>query len=229
MAATVAAPPRFAVIMPAYNEAGNIVRAITNVREVFPEADVIVINDGSRDDTGSLARAAGAITLELPHNLGIGGAVQTGYTFAAEHKYTLVARLDGDGQHDPHYLLALLGPIMRGEADVVVGSRFVGPTDNQTEEAYRASFSRASGIRFFAWLVSLIIQQPVTDTTSGFQVCTADVTRFLSAHCPTDYPEVEMLAALGRAGYRIREVPVEMRRRKQADRPSRPCDQPTTL
>ena len=201
-----------AVIIPAYNEAGNIERTVREVRSILPESDVIVINDASRDATSALARQAGALVLDLPFNLGIGGAVQTGYTFAAAHGYTLIARLDGDGQHDPAQLAGLIAPVRDGEVDIAIGSRFIG-APRADGDHYRASLVRGGGIRLFANLVSLIIQQRVTDTTSGFQVCNAAVASFLGEHCPCDYPEVEMVAALGRSGYRIREIPVQMRRR----------------
>jgi glycosyltransferase involved in cell wall biosynthesis len=204
---------RLAVIMPAFNEAGNIERSVREVREAMPHADVIVINDGSTDDTARVARAAGAAVLDLPHNLGIGGAVQTGYKFATEHGYSIVARLDGDGQHDPRQLAQLLEPVLRGEVDIAIGSRFVNQGGTGDGETYRASRLRGVGIVYFARLVSLIIQQRVTDTTSGFQVCNASVARFFSRNFPCDYPEVEAIAVLGRMGYRIREVPVQMRRR----------------
>jgi glycosyltransferase involved in cell wall biosynthesis len=150
--------------------------------------------------------------MDLPHNLGIGGAVQTGYKFAIERRYRLIARIDGDGQHDATLLPTLMAPVLAGEADVVIGSRFVGDADD-VEERYHASPTRSGGILFYARLVSLIIGQRVTDTTSGFQVCNADVAAFFSREFPCDYPEVEMVAALGRAGYRIHEVPVYMRKR----------------
>ena len=203
---------RVAIIMPAYNEAGNMGRAVRDARAAAPDADIVVINDGSTDATSQLAREAGALVIDLPYNLGIGGAVQTGYKYAAERGYRVVARLDGDGQHDPTQLAALLEPVASGRVDVAIGSRFVDG-EARTDDCYRASFTRAMGIRMFAHLVSWIIGQRVTDTTSGFQVCNADVAAYSARNFPTDYPEVEMIAVLVRAGYRICEVPVRMRRR----------------
>jgi glycosyltransferase involved in cell wall biosynthesis len=143
--------------------------------------------------------------------LGIGGAVQTGYKVATEHGYSIFARLDGDGQHDPQQLARLLEPVLRGEADIAIGSRFVVRGGARDGGAYRAS--RLRGIVYFARLLSLIIQQRVTDTTSGFQVCSASVARNFRRNFPCDYPEAEAIAVLGRMGYRICEVPVQMRRR----------------
>jgi glycosyltransferase involved in cell wall biosynthesis len=204
---------KLAIIMPAYNEAGNITRAVRDAVAAVPGADVIVINDGSTDATSPLACEAGAFVIDLPYNLGIGGAVQTGYRFVAMHGYHLVARLDGDGQHDPAQLASLIEPVMTGHVDIAIGSRFVVNDVAAGKEGYRASPFRAIGIWVFARLVSLIIGQRVTDTTSGFQVCNADAAAFFARDFPSDYPEVEMIAASCRAGYRICEVPVTMRKR----------------
>jgi glycosyltransferase involved in cell wall biosynthesis len=202
------------MIMPAYNESGNIQRVVTDVSGAIPNASIIVINDGSTDATGALARQAGAIVIDLPFNLGIGGAVQTGYKFAVTHGYRYVARLDGDGQHDPTHLMRLMEPLVSGQADIVIGSRFAGDAGVAGDESYRATTWRTIGIRLFAYLVSLIVRQRVTDTTSGYQVCNADAAAFFARNFPRDYPEVEMITAACRAGYRIKEVPVTMRWRK---------------
>ncbi len=200
-------------IIPAYNEAAYIGQVIGQVRQHLPLADILVINDGSTDATPQAARQAGAYVINLPYNLGIGGAVQAGYLFAWEQGYQVVVRLDGDGQHDPAQLAKLLQPLNRGEADVVIGSRYVaGP-------GYQASRWRAVGIRLFAGLVSLITGQRFTDTTSGFQAVNRPAAVFLAQHLPTDYPEIEGLLLLHRAGFRLCEVPVTMRPR-QASRSS---------
>jgi glycosyltransferase involved in cell wall biosynthesis len=168
-----------------------------------------VIDDGSEDETAQSAAAAGAVVVSLPFNLGIGGAVQTGFKYALEHGYDTVIRLDGDGQHDPQEIPQLLGPLDRGEADVVVGSRFA---DGKGD--YRPPFARRAGIRWFAQLVSLLTRQKLTDTTSGFQAVNARAIRLFAADYPHDYPEVEAAVMAVRHKLRIMEVPARMRGRE---------------
>ena len=195
---------RILVITPAYNEAVNIQAVILAVRREFAAADVLVVNDGSQDDTSRLARESGAIVLDLPYNLGIGGAMQTGYVFAYEQGYDVAIQLDGDGQHDPAYLPILLVPIADGTADLVIGSRFIGPS------IFRSSLARRAGIKWFAWLISLLIGQTVTDTTSGFRAGNRSVIEFFASAYPQDYPEPESVVVAHRVGLCIQEVPVEM-------------------
>ena len=196
-------------IVPARNEAGAIGRVVREIRAFDPSLDVVVIDDGSTDDTAALAAAAGAAVVRLPFNLGIGGAVQTGFMYALANGYELAVRLDGDGQHDPAELPKLIDPILRGEADIVVGSRFAGASD-----AYRPPLARRAGIRFFAGLVSLLAHQRVTDTTSGFQALNRNGIRLFAADYPHDYPEVEATVMVIRHRLRLLEVPVLMRERE---------------
>ena len=161
-----------------------------------------MIDDGSEDATANTAAAAGAVVVRLPFNLGIGGAVQTGFKYALEHGYDTVIRLDGDGQHDPQEIPQLLGPLARDEADVVVGSRFADGLGD-----YRPPFARRAGIRWFAHLVSLLTRQKLTDTTSGFQAVNARAIRLFAADYPHDYPEVEAAVMVVRHQLRIVEVP----------------------
>ena len=156
---------RRVAIVPARNEEGAVGRVVEELRAFDPELDVLVIDDGSEDATAASAAAAGAVVVRLPFNLGIGGAVQTGFKYALEQGYDTVIRLDGDGQHDPQEIPQLLAPLARGEADVVVGSRFANGSDGD----YRPPFASRAGIRWFAQLVSLLTRQKLTDTTSGFQ------------------------------------------------------------
>src|SRR5688500_3628506 len=153
-------PDRRLAVVPARNEEDAVGRVVGELRAFDASLDVVVIDDGSSDATGERAAAAGAAVVRLPFNLGIGGAVQTGFKFALEHGYEIVVRLDGDGQHDPHEIPKLLGPLERGEADVVVGSRFADGNDD-----YRPAFARRAGIRWFAGLVSLLTGQHLADTT----------------------------------------------------------------
>jgi glycosyltransferase involved in cell wall biosynthesis len=199
---------RTAVVVPAYNEAGSIHAVVSEIRAVDPELEVVVVDDGSTDATASIAAAAGASVLRLPYNLGIGAAVQTGLQYAAEHDFDAAVQIDGDGQHDAAELERLLAPIRTGRADIAVGTRFAGPP------AYRASLARRIGIALFAGLVSLIVRQRVTDTTSGFRAMNRRGIRLFAADYPHDYPEVEATVLVHRHGLRMVEVPVAMRQRE---------------
>jgi glycosyltransferase involved in cell wall biosynthesis len=199
------------IIIPAFNEEDSIGEVITCVRQRVALADILVINDGSVDATSAIAHQAGANVISLPYNLGIGGAVQTGCIFAHEMGYNIMARLDGDGQHDPAQLPELIQPVASGEADVVIGSRYF------SGKGYQASLLRAIGIKLFATLVSLITGQRFTDTTSGLQAANREAATFLSEHLPADYPEIEGLVLLCKAGFRVREVPVTMRPRQAGE------------
>ena len=194
-------------IVPALNEEGNVGRVIAEIRAFDPGLDVVVIDDGSFDGTAAVAHEAGAHVLRLPFNLGIGGAVQTGFRYAFEHGYDVAVRVDGDGQHDPSQLGLILEPVLAGAADIVVGSRFAG------SGGYRSSRSRRAGIRLLAWVVSALVRQRVTDTTSGFQALNRDGIRLFAADYPHDYPEVEAAVMVVRHRLRLAEVPVSMRER----------------
>jgi glycosyltransferase involved in cell wall biosynthesis len=199
---------RRVAIVPAYNEEQAVAGVIDELRAFDPGLDVVVVDDGSIDRTAAVAAAKGARVLRLPFNLGIGGAVQTGFRFAYEHGYDLAVRLDGDGQHDPAQLTTVLEPVLRGEADIVVGSRFVSEA-----EGYRSSRTRRIGIRLLAWVVSRIVGQPVTDTTSGFQAVNKHGIALFAHDYPHDYPEVEAIVMVFRHRLSLREVPVTMRAR----------------
>jgi glycosyltransferase involved in cell wall biosynthesis len=194
-------------IVPAYNEEKNIGRVIGELRAFDPGLDVVVISDGSVDGTADVAAGLGVHVLRLPFNLGIGGAVQTGFKFAWENGYDLVVRCDGDGQHIPAELPKVIAPVLAGEADIAVGSRFTGA------ESYRSSASRRVGIRLLAWIVSAIAHQRVTDTTSGFQALNRRALELFAADYPHDYPEVEGMVMTIKHRLRLTEVPVEMRER----------------
>ena len=197
-------------IVPARNEAGAIVGVLDELREFDPRLDVVVVDDGSSDRTAALAAEHGAAVVRLPFNLGIGGAVQTGFKYALEHGYDVAVRLDGDGQHVPAELPKLLGPVERGEADIVVGSRFLEGGDGD----YRPPIARRAGIRFFARIVSLLVGQRVTDTTSGFQALNRKGIALFAADYPHDYPEVEATVMVVKNRLRLVEVPTAMRERE---------------
>src|SRR4051812_29162674 len=195
-------------IVPAYNEERNIARVIAELRDFDPELDVVVISDGSADRTAEVAAENGARVLRLPYNLGIGGAVQTGFQYAWENGYGLAVRCDGDGQHIPAELPKVLAPVLAGDADIAVGSRFTA------EEGYRSSASRRIGIRLLALVVSAIARQRVTDTTSGFQALNRRALELFAADYPHDYPEVEGMVMTIKHRLRLVEVPVRMRERE---------------
>jgi glycosyltransferase involved in cell wall biosynthesis len=200
---------RVVAIVPAYNEAGAIGDVVDSIRASSPAYDVVVIDDGSHDDTAAIARAHGAAVVSLPYNIGIGGAVQTGFKYALERGYLTAVRLDGDGQHDPGELEKLLGPIARGEADIVTGSRFVDGAGD-----YRPPLARRIGIIWFARIVSLLTRQRVTDTTSGFQALNRKGITLFAGDYPNDYPEVEATVLVFKHRLRLAEVPVTMRERE---------------
>jgi glycosyltransferase involved in cell wall biosynthesis len=194
-------------IVPAFNEAGAIGGVIDEICAFDDGFDVIVVDDASHDSTAAVARSHGALVVTLPFNLGIGGAVQTGFRYAAQHGYELAARVDGDGQHDPSELGALVDCVASGRSDICVGSRFAGA------DGFRSSRSRRIGIRILARTVSLLTHQRVTDTTSGFQVLNRKAIVLFAADYPHDYPEVEAAVMLHKHRLRLSEVPVKMRER----------------
>ena len=194
-------------IVPAYNEEGAIGGVIDEIKRFDPAVDVLVVDDASHDGTAVVAARHGARVVTLPFNLGIGGAVQTGFRYAAQHGYTLAMRIDGDGQHDPAELAALVEAVVSGSTDICVGSRFTGA------DGYRSSRSRRIGIRILARTVSLLTRQRVTDTTSGFQVLNRKAIVLFAADYPHDYPEVEAAVMVHKHRLRLKEVPVRMRER----------------
>jgi glycosyltransferase involved in cell wall biosynthesis len=199
---------RKAAIVPAYNETRSIAGVVAELQATHPELEIVVVDDGSTDETAAVARRAGAEVVQLPFNLGIGGAVQTGIEWARRRGCELAVQVDGDGQHDPREIAKLLEPILDGSADVAVGTRFAG------ESTYRPSVARRIGIGVFAGLVSLIVRQRVTDTTSGFRAMNARAIELFADEYPYDYPEVEATVLIFRHRLRLVEVPVTMRQRE---------------
>lgn len=196
------------LIIPAYNEAANLPALIGQVRALAQtDYDILIINDGSHDNTASTARELGAILVDLPVNLGIGGAVQTGYIYAYYNMYDVAVQMDGDGQHDPRYLEALIQPIADGAADMVIGSRFI------KKDGFQSTFLRRMGIKFFTLLIAMLTGKKFTDPTSGFRACSQAVISHFAGYYPSDYPEPESLVTMVMHGYRLVEVPVIMRER----------------
>jgi glycosyltransferase involved in cell wall biosynthesis len=199
---------RRVAIVPALNEERSVPRVIAELRAFDPGLEVVVVSDGSTDRTVEVAEELGAHALRLPFNLGIGGAVQTGFRYAFENGFDIAVRVDGDGQHDASQLDRVLAPVLAGEADIAIGSRFAGAG------GYRSSRPRRAGIRILAWTVSLLVGQRVTDTTSGFQAVNRSGIELFARDYPHDYPEVEATVMVFRHELRLVEVPVTMRERE---------------
>lgn len=193
------------IIIPAYNEEGSIGSVIEDVQTHLPEASILVVNDGSKDSTSLKARSyKGVFVLDHPYNLGIGATMQTGYKFAHRIGFDVAVQVDGDGQHRADEIKKLLLPLEESSFSMVIGSRFLGAGD------YKSSVARGAGIKIFSKLVSFIIREKFTDTTSGFRAVNRDVIEFYVGHYPDDYPEVEVLVLLHKKGFKMTEVPVEM-------------------
>ncbi len=196
------------VILPAYNESGNIGATVRELKALDFRFDVIVIDDGSKDATAQEALNAGARVVSLPFNLGIGGAVQTGFLYALRNGYDIAVQVDGDGQHDAQYLKVILAPVLEEKADIAVGSRFIG-----SDIGWQSSAVRRVGIRFFAWLISGLTGFSVSDPTSGFRAFNAKAVKIFADDYPQDFPEPESIMSANRFGLRLIEVPVQMRKR----------------
>jgi glycosyltransferase involved in cell wall biosynthesis len=200
---------RTVAIVPALNEEGTIAGVVRELRAFDPDVEILVVDDGSHDRTSEVARVAGARVLRLPFNLGIGGAVQTGFRYAFENDFELAVRVDGDGQHDPSQLAAVVDPVVRGDTDIAVGSRYLA----SRADGYRSSATRRLGIRILARVVSLLTRQRITDPTSGFQALNRKAIALFAADYPHDYPEVEAIVLVKRHRLRLLEVPIAMRPR----------------
>lgn len=199
------------IIIPAFNEEGNIARVICEIRETGYPVDVLVINDGSQDQTERKAREAGARVITLPFNLGIGAAVQTGFKYAHRNGYEYAIQLDGDGQHIAGEITKILAPVQAAEADMVIGSRYIG------EVTYKTPIMRRLGMVVFSLVNSAVAGKKVTDNTSGFRAFNREVIKYLSQTYPSDYPEPETVVLLARSKFNIAEVPVQMRHREAGE------------
>jgi glycosyltransferase involved in cell wall biosynthesis len=199
------------IVIPAYNEEECIVDVLDRIQRVDPSLDIVVIDDSSTDKTAQLVREHGSKVIHLPANMGIGGAVQTGFIYAVREGYDIVVQQDGDGQHDPAYIKDVIAPILRGEADCVVGSRY---TKEDPDIDYKTPFFRKVGMVFSAFLLKMASGKLIRDTTSGFRALNFKAFEFFSREYPTDHPEAEALMMLLHKGFRIQEVPVKMKSRK---------------
>lgn len=195
------------MVVPAYNEKDNIPKLLEELRSKSNIADYIIINDCSQDETLAILKKEQAKYINLSVNLGIGGAVQTGYQYGVLEEYEIVVQVDGDGQHDIGYIEELLKPIYNGTADITIGSRFV------EKEGFQSSVFRRIGIKFLSWLVKICCGIKVYDVTSGFRAVSGKYLNMFAEDYPIDYPEPESIVAASLAGARIQEVPVIMRER----------------
>ncbi len=199
---------RVLIIIPAYNEAETIGRVIEKTRQSFPFADILVVNDGSTDSTSAISKHKEAIVLNLPYNLGIGAAMQTGYKFADKMGYDVAVQCDADGQHHPAQIKKLIDTLVSDGVDMVLGSRYL------RKKRYRSFVFRRLGILIFSRIISVIVGQRLTDPTSGFRAVTKGVIKSFSTFYPSDYPEPEALVLLHRQGFTIKEISVNMSSRK---------------
>ncbi len=196
------------VIIPAYNESENIKNTVQTLMEKAPQFDYVVVNDHSKDDTLKILQENHINYINLPTNLGIGGAVQTGYQYAYENGYDMAVQVDGDGQHDPAYLSQLVETMQKEDADMVIGSRFIN------KEGFQSTFARRVGINYFSHLIKQLTGKTITDPTSGFRLANRRVIALFAQDYPRDYPEPESIVALLKRGLKVVEAPVVMKERQ---------------
>ncbi len=197
------------IIIPAYNEAENIEEVINNLKDNYPQYDYVIVNDGSVDATADICAKNGFPCINLPINLGIGGAVQTGYKYALENGYDIAVQMDGDGQHDPAFLHEMKRIIESGEADAVIGSRFV------QKEGFQSSVTRRVGIVFLSILGKILTGVRLKDITSGYRMVNSRMITIYAEDYPSDYPEPEAMVIAAIHGFRIKEYPVVMKERQR--------------
>ena len=194
-------------IVPCFNEEASVAGVVSGIKAACPEADVIVINDGSSDGSADAAARAGARVVTLPYNMGIGAAMQAGYRYALANGFDIAAQVDGDGQHDPTELVKIFRPVTEGRADIAVGSRFI------EGRGFKSTPMRRLGIWLFSSVLSSLTGERLTDPTSGFRAAGKKIIRLFAEEYPEDYPEVESLFLAHLAGLKIAEVPVLMKPR----------------
>lgn len=197
------------VIIPAYNESASIVSTVNDIKENAPDFDYVIINDRSKDNTYEICIENKLNVISLPLNLGIGGAVQTGYWYAVENGYDIAVQFDGDGQHDAKYLNSMADYLVKNECDMVIGSRFI------TKEGFQSSSMRRLGIRYFTVLIKIMTGKKITDPTSGYRMCNRKVAEIFANSYPKDYPEPETTVGILRRKMKILEIPVIMRARTE--------------
>lgn len=204
------------MFIPAFDEEDSVAAVVEGVREIIPEATVLVVDDGSSDETAHSARAAGALVAPLPVNQGLGAALQTGYLFGLRHGFETFAHLDGDGQHPPAEVARLLAEVESGRADLVIGSRYRDPEMAEAED-YRPSRARRIGTNLFRYVLSFATRQRFTDTTSGMRAGNRRAMDLFAQYYSPDFAEVESLQRAVRAGLKVEEVPVRMLPREKGE------------
>lgn len=192
------------IIIPAFNEEGTLRDVILNIRSFYAQADILVVNDGSTDETGRIAREEGVLILDHPYNMGIGATVQTGFLYALTNDYEIAVQIDGDGQHPPEFLSTLVEPLSGGRSNLVIGSRYL------SEGGFKSTFLRKLGIKFFVTLIWIFTGRRITDPTSGFRATGRKGIALFAENYPSDYPEVEALILAHKRGLLFEEVPVRM-------------------
>ena len=195
------------IIIPAYNEEANIEKTVTAIKKNAQEFDYIIINDCSTDNTKTICEKNNYNVVNLPINLGIGGAVQTGYRYAYEHNYDVAVQVDGDGQHNPEFLISMAEYLMKYKLDMVIGSRFI------EKKGFQSSYARRMGIKFFTVLIYLVTGKKITDPTSGLRMVGRNAMNLFAHDYPRDYPEPESVVAILRRNMKVQEIPVIMKER----------------
>ena len=196
------------IIIPAYNESENIEKTVQMIKDFAPSFDYIIINDCSTDNTEEICQQRGFNWISLPINLGIGGAVQTGFKYALQYDYNLAVQVDGDGQHDPSFLEDMAKVLEEKGCDVVIGSRFIN------KEGFQSSGIRRVGIKYFTFLIKLMTGTKITDPTSGLRMINQEIIKMFAEDYPKDYPEPESIVAVLRQGKSVVEIPVVMKARE---------------
>ena len=196
------------IIIPAYNESENIEKTMEEIKVKAYEFDYIIINDCSKDNTKEICKLNGYNVLNLPINLGIGGAVQTGYKYALENGYDIAVQVDGDGQHDPGFLNMMFEEMVSTKKDMIIGSRFI------RNEGFQSTGARRIGIKYFSFLIRLLSGAKITDPTSGLRMINKEVIKIFAEDYPKDYPEPESVVAILRQKKKVGEIPVIMKARE---------------
>ncbi|MEN4209220.1 glycosyltransferase family 2 protein [Streptococcus pyogenes] len=196
------------IIIPAYNESRNIINTIRTIESDAPDFDYIIIDDCSTDNTLAICQKQGFNVISLPINLGIGGAVQTGYRYAQRCGYDVAVQVDGDGQHNPCYLEKMVEVLVQSSVNMVIGSRFI------TKEGFQSSFARRIGIKYFTWLIALLTGKKITDATSGLRLIDRSLIERFANHYPDDYPEPETVVDVLVSHFKVKEIPVVMNERQ---------------
>tara|TARA_B110001452_G_C15052849_1_gene367645 strand:- start:2 stop:703 length:702 start_codon:yes stop_codon:yes gene_type:complete len=200
------------LIIPSYNEADNIRTVLNSIRKTFCDCDILIINDGSTDNTSDIAREENVKVIDLPINLGIGGCVQTGFLYAKKIGYKYALQFDGDDQHNAEEIEVILNEIKYNSSDLVIGSRFLNKV-----KGYNPSLYRRIGIKIFEILIMILIAKKITDSTSGFRIYSSRAISFLAENYPIDFPEPEAIILLQKNGFKISEVKTTMKKRRSGD------------